>query len=56
MVERGEHVYKRGEENNKIFFILKGKAVVTYPAKTDKEKQELEASGLHDNRRISIQR
>ena len=37
-VDRGDHVYTRGEENNKIFFIIKGKAVVTYPAKTDKEK------------------
>lgn len=37
-VPSGENIYKRGGENNCIYFILKGKAAITYPAKTEKEQ------------------
>jgi len=39
-VPSGDCIYRRGEENDCIYFILKGKVAITYPAKTDNEIQE----------------
>ena len=32
--DSGDIIYHRGDENNCIYFILKGKVAVTYPSKT----------------------
>ena len=47
-VEAGDSIYDRGDEINKIYYILKGKVSATYPYKTNKELQELELAKKED--------
>ena len=34
----GKSIYRRGSDNQKLYFILKGKVAITYPVKTELEK------------------
>ena len=50
-VEPGEVIYHRGDDTNKIYYILKGKVATTYPLKTVKELKELDEAKKEDEKK-----
>ena len=49
-VEPGDLIYNRGDDINKIYYILKGKVATTYPLKTVKELKELDEAKKEDDK------
>ena len=48
VVPRGQKVYKRGEEGNKMYFIIKGEVAVTFPTSVAKERNAVPGANFVD--------